>query len=555
MYSLRVRVPDDLKARVGLLEVRRSLKTHSPSVARQLALKHSARVLEIFDMARAKPIARDVVRQMICASFADLSASADRGFVPRSSMPDLEIAEQRGNALERIATLRDEVGWGAFGEDVRCYAEAMARQNGIGFGEQPLSTQHDLMSGAARAIIEQQRLFLFRLQDRLGPYVPCDDLFRTPLPAIAATVASPTVDRELQVLVERYLAQGAKAWTSKTVAMRKRQLGHLVEHFGSTTDALSISQAGMRDYRDAICRLRANYKQCSAKTFVGRQTADPSKQIAPKTASLFVEAAKAFFRWAEAEADISPNPAKDLRLTVAKKAKTKPRRPFTTDELKVIFSAPLYTGSKSQTYRFEAGPRVFSDARYWIPLIGYFTGMRLGEIVQLHFGDVHLDGPIPFLDVTEESDEAPGSGDAKHVKSVAGIRKVPLHPDLMTLGFMKFVEGRRKRRKGSGRLFFEVKYGAADKMPSGPFSKWFARFLDKLGVTDKAVVFHSFRHNAKDALRNAGQQPYVIDRIIGHAEVASAHYGDGASLETCYDAVCAMKFKVAVLELVQPPNQ
>jgi hypothetical protein len=51
-FHLRLRVPDDLKALVGLSEVRRSLNAHTLSVARPLALKYAARLMETFDMLR-----------------------------------------------------------------------------------------------------------------------------------------------------------------------------------------------------------------------------------------------------------------------------------------------------------------------------------------------------------------------------------------------------------------------------------------------------------------------------------------------------------------------
>jgi integrase len=98
-------------------------------------------------------------------------------------------------------------------------------------------------------------------------------------------------------------------------------------------------------------------------------------------------------------------------------------------------------------------------------------------------------------------------------------------------------------RKNAGRLFFEVRYGA-DGVPSTVFSKWFARFLDKLGLTDPTIVFHSFRHSAEDAFRNAALPQYQIDRIIGHSDDStSAGYGEGISLDTAYAAVKAMKLK------------
>ena len=162
----------------------------------------------------------------------------------------------------------------------------------------------------------------------------------------------------------------------------------------------------------------------------------------------------------------------------------------------------------------------------------------MGELVQLHLNDVFLDGEVPHISINEDNTQG---GDRKHVKSPAGIRKVPLHPEILELGFGAFVVKRKKLYKGDRRLFTEIRYGAHGQA-SGEFSKIFARYLDKIGLDDRALCFHSFRHNAEDALRDALQPQYVIDRIIGHDDGAtSSHYGNGVSLNVAHDAVKAMK--------------
>jgi integrase len=131
---------------------------------------------------------------------------------------------------------------------------------------------------------------------------------------------------------------------------------------------------------------------------------------------------------------------------------------------------------------------ILRDAWYWIPILGYLTGARLGELVQLHVSDIHLEGTVPFIEITDANGGPLGSGEEKHVKSSAGLRKVPLHPVLLALGFPEFVRGRRDDRRARKRLFYEVAYGA-DGQASTVFSKWFARLLDKVGLSDPALVF------------------------------------------------------------------
>ncbi len=275
--------------------------------------------------------------------------------------------------------------------------------------------------------------------------------------------------------------------------------------------------------------------------------------LAAKTTILLFETPKAFFRWAleEGYVDTDPTATLKIKLPQKKQALADDRRPFAKEELVSLFSSPLYSGCKSPRHRLDPGPHRLSDGKFWIPLVGHYTGLRLGEIVQLHLDDVILAGPIPHLFVREEGGTSPGGADAKHVKSKAGIRKVPIHPDLIDLGFGKFVAKVHAKRKGKGRLFFDIGYGS-DGMPSGRFSKWFGRVRKKVGITDPGAVFHSFRHGAKDALRETQAPPYIIDQIMGHAEQATASYGQGAALDTLYETIKKMKFRADVKAIVCP---
>jgi integrase len=60
--------------------------------------------------------------------------------------------------------------------------------------------------------------------------------------------------------------------------------------------------------------------------------------------------------------------------------------------------------------------------------------------------------------------------------------------------------------------------------PKGGFgeawSKWFGRFKRALGITNRASVFHSFRHGYKDALRRASVSEDVNDALTGHASAS-----------------------------------
>lgn len=321
-----------------------------------------------------------------------------------------------------------------------------------------------------------------------------------------------------------------------------------------------ISQIGpddMRAYCQGLQRMRRVHHTGCDKSFKGRQTDDESARVDATTVRLHAADAKSMFLWAQRHGYCKEPPLAGLVIDLPKKSKGKKGRiPFEASDAVTLFTSPTFTGCAGPRRRFNAGPFFIRDATFWIPILGFYTGARLSELVQLHLSDVFIDGPIPFIDINENN--TPGApGSQKHVKSQAGVRKVPIHADLVDLGFLEFVADRQghKRAKATPRLFFEVPYGA-DGQPSTAFSKRFARMMDRAGLTDPALVFHSFRHTVEDALRNAKEPQYLINRLIGHDENhVSGEYGQGVSLEVAKAAIDGMKLPARLPSLLQPHVQ
>ncbi|RYD75307.1 MAG: site-specific integrase, partial [Verrucomicrobiaceae bacterium] len=131
------------------------------------------------------------------------------------------------------------------------------------------------------------------------------------------------------------------------------------------------------------------------------------------------------------------------------------------------------------------------------PLISLFNGLRLNEACQLDVADVRLIERIPCFVITAASE---GRTTDKRLKTASSARVVPIHPELVALGFMEFVAERK--RAGETKLFGEVGLGATGYR-STTFSAWFTRFTGKAKVRSGKTCFHSFRHNFRDALREA----------------------------------------------------
>src|SRR5262249_41100229 len=106
-----------------------------------------------------------------------------------------------------------------------------------------------------------------------------------------------------------------------------------------------------------------------------------------------------------------------------------------------------------------------------------------------------------------------GSKCEKRLKTKQSKRDVPIHPELVRIGFLDFVATRQKDCS-SPRLFPELRAGKTGYF-SNPFSKWFGRFVETVLSRSTDATFHSFRHQFRDATRAARLSVESVARLAG----------------------------------------
>ena len=114
------------------------------------------------------------------------------------------------------------------------------------------------------------------------------------------------------------------------------------------------------------------------------------------------------------------------------------------------------------------------------------TGARPNEICQLHTADLkQTKAGTLYLDLIETEDD-----DGKSFKTWTSRRRVPLHPELVKIGFLAFVEVRRKKHgPKEPRLFPEItpdKYGNMATYPTCRFREHF--IPAEITLSDKQCV-------------------------------------------------------------------
>ena len=159
---------------------------------------------------------------------------------------------------------------------------------------------------------------------------------------------------------------------------------------------------------------------------------------------------------------------------------TNKRRPWTDAELEVFFTQPLHAA-----YKLPKDKKAGANAAYWIPLLGLYTGARIGELAQLKVCDVETLGAIAALSITDE-------GEGQSVKSQAGVRKVPLHSELIRLGFLDYVN----LMKSQNQVLLWPQLPIREGKPGGYLSHWFGEYRRSLGF-EQYPDFHCLRHTVR----------------------------------------------------------
>ena len=92
-------------------------------------------------------------------------------------------------------------------------------------------------------------------------------------------------------------------------------------------------------------------------------------------------------------------------------------------------------------------------------------------------------------------------------------RSIPIHNILISLGLMNYIDD--LKAKCEEKLFPSAKRTNSGQF--GPESQWWGEYSSNAGITDKNVVFHSFRHSLNDTMSNAIVREEIQTAISGHA--------------------------------------
>lgn len=182
-----------------------------------------------------------------------------------------------------------------------------------------------------------------------------------------------------------------------------------------------------------------------------------------------------------------------LTLAISKNdAQNIHRAYFDNNDLQMIFNA-LPTAAKHAW-------------QLWLPIIGLYTGARIGEIAALRVNHFSTKVGLNVMHL-------PGT------KTDCAARDVPVHPALVSMELLQYVEF---RRVAGYDMLFDITYSEQNGYGAVP-SKWFGPFLRSIGIDNKNKVFHSFRHTIVDHLKQHQSSLEVRKQYLGHSVGRDTH--------------------------------
>ncbi len=471
VYYFRVRVPADLVGLVGRTEIKVSLGTKDPSLAKQLFSEKERETEARWKSLRAKP----------------------------ETLPHRQIVALAGKLyLQFMAPLEDEPGepelWHRvleIGDAVYANEDKMERWYGPAIDELlqreglaiDASSRSRLLHESHTALKQAAEQQLKRSQ---GDYSPDPKADRFPKLKPSTADDGATLNKLFELWERDHIAEGKSLRTVEDFRQKIEDFIKFVGH-GSAT---RVTARDVANYTEHLRHERG----LSART----------------VSTKYLATIRTIYRTGISKIVITEDPTARVRVRVPKEVRERPKG-FTDDEAKTILQCalrdPSTLGGMSALNKL---------AIRWLPWICAYTGARAGEIAQLRREDFIEEFGIKCVRITPEA------GTVKTGK----YRVVPLHPHLIEMGLLKTIEA-----MPHGALFYRA--STKETRPgyhpwnsvTGKVSTWVRATA---GVKDPRVQpNHGWRHRFKTIARDVDIAQRYMDAIQGHEDgSASGDYGE-----------------------------
>jgi integrase len=461
-----------------------------------------------------------IARQRLPLKWAELDRQFERARLSLAASADITKRLSRTQAPLRTTSkatdATSEAQWAYMEENAQFWAEQAAKDD---FERDVVEDEEQRILALAKASPEglspEQRAIRYILRDK--------DYFRQVAEEHLAIARSEL--KRVQAELKAVREGGAKPSEPAPAVSGGHTLEDLVDKWAAER---RVSAKGKEDHQAIVRWFKERVGDLSVEAITKRDVLTFKDKLVLEGATLAnvkvkLSRLRTLLNYAASNDLIPANPASDVRVVLTDSDRTK-RKPFDLSALTSIFSSPVYS-------RDERPTEGRGEAAYWLPLLGLYTGARLEELGQLRPSDVQNE---TYPDADEVSQSAwlihvvEDDEDDLKLKNSMSERVIPVHPVLEQLGFIRFVAAAKSA--GQQRLFPELRPNKYNRL-TAKWGEWFGDYKrNVVGITDRRLVFHSFRHSFKDFGR--GRLTDGVQRqIMGHSggDVADS-YGSGFPL-------------------------
>jgi integrase len=367
-----------------------------------------------------------------------------------------------------------------------------------------------------------------------------DQLFDPGRPA--GTTFGKLAEQHLRLVEEDATINGLSA---KGLDRQRATIALIRKIVGDNTPVDAVDYDACLRVRTILARLPANltklYGELTIDQAIARAEKEGKSRLAPVTQERYLAALRDILNLAAKKRLVTGNPAEGLRPikrdTVAASDK---RKPFTLEQIAQFFKSDFYAECAKHPPAFAHDKQGW---RFWLPFLCLFTGARPNEMAQLDLTDLKqtADGTL-YVDIAETTDDDESTGAAKTVKTVASRRKIPLHPELIKIGFVQFVEQRKKSGNGP-RLFPDLKPDQYGNHASYALKRFRETFLPEAIKLEACQTFYSFRHSWRDALRRIDAPASTLEAVGGWSQgKTSDSYGESKNPDLQFKIIRKISF-------------
>lgn len=333
------------------------------------------------------------------------------------------------------------------------------------------------------------------------------------------------------------------------------QISVLIDLVGSEALINSVDYDLSRKVQSQIAKLPAHrekrFRGLALDDAITEGVKRSASLLGPATQSQYLKSLENILSLALAKGYIRTNPARGLRPLIRdQRSAFEKRRPFSLAQIKQFFASPFYDHFRPGALKLYTKPD--RDWRFWLPLMKLFMGLRPGEICQLDLVDIRQ-SPAGFwvVDVTATEDNEP---DGKRLKTKSSKRSFPVHPSLIEIGFLDFVNWRKQETNGV-KLFNNLKPSRRGYYSDYANRRFREAFLPQSIDMEKDQSLYSFRHSFRDGVRRAGAPSDVLSSFGGWSQGSrvSDSYGDKSDPEYLLRYVAATNYPGVSLDFHWAP--